>query len=698
MTLQIGIRLSLLGGALGVVIGLLRSLAEILAHDYFNLGFLRTAGEILAAQVLAAFAIGFICALILCVGTAIACALVPPLRALTRPDTWLEDLRRRIPNPWVLLFGLWACLMLVLAASHRYHVLNYFTVSRIVLATIVAILVYLSARLYMRSAFAARRPTFSRALVIAALITGVAVGCELVSSGLYLFEVVGVRTGLRRLLLPVLFLTFLLTLFQDLHHLGRWEGGRPRQGRWPDLLSPGTSILLMVAAVLAAMQVVPVFGNRREGRSVVIIAIDTLREGRTTLLGVPEDGRDLTPNLRRLAQRGGTVFSQAISQAPWTMPSFASVLTGLYPHEHRAISLDGFLSHDQTTLAEVAREAGLETGAVVSHAYVNSSHGFAQGFDIFDEDNDLGHNSVTSGAVTDRAIEILDSWDGEDFFLFVHYFDPHYEYLDHEAWSYSDDYAGWLLNQPMDYRNLLGKRHLLQAGDIGFLRDRYDEEIAFTDRAVGRLLDRLEEPDLDRSVMIIGVADHGEEFMERGWIGHTSSLFDELVHVPLIVSPPPSGGEVSATPVETSVVETRSVYSTVLDYLDIETALPSPPPSLLHLPSEEVASARDPGEAYSTVWLPDAPLDLGLRVRLTSVRTDRWKLIHDFTRHRVMLFDLLEDPGENMNRARDRRDVLEELFLKLESWGKRVGIERSDTPTFDPSEEVKRKLQALGYL
>ncbi len=426
-------------------------------------------------------------------------------------------------------------------------------------------------------------------------------------------------------------------------------------------------------------------------RNLVIIGIDTLR-GDYTFLN-PRRG-DLTPSLQRLADRG-TAFGRAVSQAPWTLPAFASVMTGRYPREHGAYSLTGSLRASEYTLAEILREAGFRTGAVVSHTYVSSWVGMAQGFDHFDQDNVLGHWEITSHSVTDAAIGLLDRLAGGPFFLYVHYFDPHYEYRDHEGWDLAGGYRGWLRDDPLDLSRLRRVRHLLGPEDLQYLRDLYAEEVAYTDRQIGRLLSALAERQLDRSTGIVVLADHGEEFMERGWLGHTISLHDEATRVPLIVALP---GPEPVEPRVEETVETRAVFGTVLEFLGVDSQRFGAETNLLPLIRGTPGASENADRAFSEVWLPDARLASGKRVRISAVESQGWKLIQDHGRGVESLFDLRRDPDAQHDRSRAEPDRLAETRRLLDAWlAEMEASEEAGSPRV-LTEEEEEQLRALGYL
>jgi len=453
--------------------------------------------------------------------------------------------------------------------------------------------------------------------------------------------------------------------------------------RWPGAL-PGLALLGCGLAALGGSDTLRA-GNPQ---NVVLIAVDTLRLDRTSLTG-GEGLPGRTPNLGAWSATG-TVFTTAISQAPWTMPAFASVLTGKYPRQHGAVSLSGSLRKRETTIAEILRESGYWTGAVVSHVYVDSHHGFAQGFDVFDEDHVRGHRAITSEGVSDRALELLDQRGDEPFFLFLHYFDPHSDYRNHSTESLADDYAGWLRDTPSvgGLRNL---RHLLSDDDVDHLRNLYDEEIAFTDAQIGRVLARLEEPDLQDATAVVFVSDHGEELLERGWLGHTIHLHDELIRVPLVMALPGVGSRI---PLVEDPVETRAIPATLVDYLEID---PEPTDRSQSLLPAIRGEAGEPGSAYSEVWLPDAPADSGKRLQISTLRTGSWKLIRDHRRASTQLFNLVDDPGETRDvslEAPGRVALLDERLDQLLASMSGQPV----TPTREMSPELEEKLEALGYL
>jgi arylsulfatase A-like enzyme len=391
------------------------------------------------------------------------------------------------------------------------------------------------------------------------------------------------------------------------------------------------------------------------------------------------------------------------------MPAFASILTGKYPLEHGAVSLSGNLRDREVTLAEILREAGYRTGAFVANDYTDQKHGFRQGNDEFKDDCVRPAEEMSSEGVTNEAIDFLSRQAGQQFLLFAHYMDPHYQYLDHRGWTWADGYAGWWKDQN-DLDNLVRNRNLVGPADLKWLRDLYDEEIAYTDSEIGRLITALEHSGVMDRTLVIVVADHGEEFMDHGNFSHTTTLYEELVHVPLIiVSPQMKESGVLCT----DVVETRSVFGSVLDGLGIDFRRRTRPKGLIAssnapdapgsaeaspaagLESPEAASAD---EAFSMVWLPDAKPRWGKQFKIACLRTPRWKLIFNITRDVWELFDLAADPGERQDLSGARADVLKELRPRLESWIADQQLHANDLPRTTGGGTNTDRMKSLGYL
>jgi arylsulfatase A-like enzyme len=429
--------------------------------------------------------------------------------------------------------------------------------------------------------------------------------------------------------------------------------------------------------------------------NLLVVLIDTLRRD---VLGAYGDGTGITPRLDELGARSVRI-EHLFAPASWTLPSVASLMTGLHPQTHGAgRPVEGYaptgLIDSSLTLAEVLADAGFFTVGIYNNIYLNTAFGMQQGFDrytIFEERAEV---------LVDAALAELEEANGRRLFLFLHLFDPHNPYEpppnDCEAVSRRlfRDYDGDL-GCEVDRRPHLP---LPAKVDRPWIEALYRGEVAYTDHQVGRLLDGLAELGLAERTVILVVSDHGEEFWHRqsqeeaygyrvdGDHGHT--LYGELVEVPGILHVPGLGQGVLG-----SAVEMVDLFPTLLSLLDV----PAP-----------VTQGRDLAGALEGP-APTAPVllfDLMLygRPRWAVQRgADKLVVPHDGTGP-VELFDLRLDPGETRNLAAEQPN----LVLDLRRVGEReLRAREAARKTYLEGESVGAtylewrhvtRLRALGYL
>ena len=397
---------------------------------------------------------------------------------------------------------------------------------------------------------------------------------------------------------------------------------------------------------------------------------------------------------------GGVQFTKAYSPAPWTQPAVASLITGLTPSRHGVVHILDTLPDSSFTLARALKKRGFNTSGVISHFLINSFHGFAQGFQRYNQNAVSGHTELTSQAVTRNAILELRRIKDKRFFLFVHYFDPHSEYMHHRPYDRTSGYEGRVRQMSRNILDLRAKRHLMDSEDVDFLRGLYREEIEYTDQYIGKLLAELENMGLKENTLVILTADHGEEFMEHDWIGHTRYLYDTLLHVPLVFSLP---GKIKPRVVDEPVALT-DIMPTLMD-------LSRNPPqdaswdgrSLVGLLSG--AKGKWDRPLFSEVSFLAPVEDQGTHKAekeafLSAACLGDWKLIHDLDKDQWMLFDRGADPLELRDLfSPDHQQVqlLQPLLLeweigKVETWGR----EFEDLQQM--SEEDRERLRSFGYV
>jgi arylsulfatase A-like enzyme len=430
--------------------------------------------------------------------------------------------------------------------------------------------------------------------------------------------------------------------------------------------------LLLVAGLLLACEMRD--ERRPAPRNLVVISVDTLRADH---LGVYGYGRDTSPRIDALAS-DGTVFEQAMSTAPWTLPSHVSMLTGLYPSQHRVHDDGGRLAPEVPTLAARFADAGFHTFAVVSHIYVASPFGLDRGFAVFDDSLlEGGAINPRGDAVVDRFVQLLDAHLGGSvetsapaaggpeaaraalpFFAFVHFFDPHWDYGAPPPFARRFVPGGYEGRIDGSYESMvpfLRTNAVMSEEDREALVGFYDGEIAYVDAQVGGLLDALDARGLRGSTTIVLTADHGEEFKEHKRLGHGRTLFDEQLHVPLIVAGHPrlDRGRRSGL---VSLVDLTPTLLDLFGLAPIETAT-----------GRSLARPQKPEPRFVFA----ESIRFGIDVR--AVRSPHHKLIDVRSNDRKLFYDLAADPGEQRPRRtgteRNRLEVALDAYLAASDEG-----------------------------
>lgn len=277
---------------------------------------------------------------------------------------------------------------------------------------------------------------------------------------------------------------------------------------------------------------------------VILVTMDTTRWDSLSLHGGP---LDTSPNIARLASRA-TVFDNAWSTSPWTLPSHASIFTGLYPSHHGAGVTNPRLARHLTTLAEIFRQAGYFTAGFAGGELSASHWGVAQGFEVYRDPEGL---ETRGDRLTGFVEEFLDERCDGPLFLFVNYFDPHGLYqapAEFEELFGVAELRERIQDAPLwgelsrgdasVWRAIIGGEAEVTAEAIAYIRAAYLAEVAFMDHQIGRLVEWLEDHGLFEEATIVLVADHGEFLGEHGFFSHACRLDPELTRVPLIIKWP----------------------------------------------------------------------------------------------------------------------------------------------------------------
>jgi arylsulfatase A-like enzyme len=322
--------------------------------------------------------------------------------------------------------------------------------------------------------------------------------------------------------------------------------------------------------------------------NVLLVVMDTVRAASLSLHGY---NRDTTPNLVRLARRA-VRFEQARATAPWTLPSHASMFTGKWPHDFN-VSETVPLDSTHPTLAEFLSTRGFATGGFVANAFFcNAWYGLGRGFkhyeDFYGDEivvsltetlhcSRLGHEFLAmtghpllvdhprknAARINRDFLSWLATQGERPFFAFLNYFDAHSPFVPPDGVDrrfgpgpFSAAERATLVDWERRTRDKISKQ------DAALARDAYDECIAYIDQQLGTLIDELERRGVLEETLVIITSDHGESMGEHGFFGHGKSLYNQEVHVPLLIIPP--GGLSAGLSVPTPV-SLRDIPATVVD-------------------------------------------------------------------------------------------------------------------------------------
>lgn len=393
--------------------------------------------------------------------------------------------------------------------------------------------------------------------------------------------------------------------------------------------------------------------------NLVVVTIDTLRADHLRCYGY---AKIETPTIDGLAQKG-TLFENAVAQAPLTPPSHASIFTGQYPNVHGVRNTGAFiLPASATTLAKILEQRGWETAAFVGAAVLKKAFGLNQGFAVYDDEMPKAKRVLQygeyaerpAGQVVDRAVRWLKGQSGKPFFLWVHVFDPHAPYA--PPAPYKQRYAGRA----------------------------YDGEIAYADHELARLFEAVGRKAPPDKTLTVVMADHGESLGEHGEFSHGVFLYDATLRIPLIMVGPgiPSGRRVKEQ------ARSIDVLPTILDLVGVK------PPSAVQ--GMSLAPAFSGKQLPATVSYAETlfpKMNMGWS-ELRAVRTNDWKYIQG---PKPELYDLSQDAGETKNVILDRPRETQQLQAQLKlAAGTDKGPEKVQTSLAD--RRTMEQLKSLGYL
>ena len=411
--------------------------------------------------------------------------------------------------------------------------------------------------------------------------------------------------------------------------------------------------------------------------NLVFVSFDALQAAHVGALGYP---REVTPTIDAMAEQGFN-FRNNISVSSWTVPASMTWFTGVYPSEHRMTNKYAIyqptvkkianlkeLSPELVTLADILKENGYATGGFTGNAGVSGGFGYEQGFDeYYYEKGKFGRMDQS----IPRALDWLKANKEKKFFLFLHGYDVHgqstpsggfdYRFVDK---NYDRRYTGAELEQEILREEGLEKGQLtMREEDVRFWRAIYDEKIQRTDLAFKQFLTEFDKLGLSGKTIFVLTSDHGTEFYEHRRFDHGFTLYQELIHVPLVIKLP---GQTTGTEIDDRV-SSIDVMPTVLDLLGVELTDmvrrqlrgKSLVPAMQGSPVKKDIFSETDYRAYT--------------YKRSIIAPDGWKLIYTLENGARELYNLNTDPGETKDLAEsnpDRADELQQrLFAHFESIG-----------------------------
>jgi arylsulfatase A-like enzyme/Flp pilus assembly protein TadD len=399
--------------------------------------------------------------------------------------------------------------------------------------------------------------------------------------------------------------------------------------------------------------------------NVLLITLDTLRADYLSCYGA---GNVSTPAIDALAVRG-VRFAVAVAQVPLTSPSHASILTGTYPQVHGVRDMGGFvLEKEVPTIASIVGGAGYDTAAFVGSAVLNRHYGLDRGFASYVDQMKSESSGeklpgvvaeIRGDVVTSRVLEWLEKHQSSSpirpFFVWAHYYDPHFPY-----------------DPPEPYRSRYSKN--LYAG-----------EVAYTDAQVGKLTGWLEENNLLDRTLIVLLSDHGESLGEHGEYTHGVFLYESTVRIPLIIA----GPGIPSNRVVPRQVRSIDVEPTIADFLGLH---PGDKVQGVSLKSSLI-EGREPRSNYCYMETLYPKTSHGWS-ELRGMRTDDWKLV---VAPKPELYRFADDPAEANNLI--ARHPADADRLQKQVWevaGPPQSLGKLESKPVD--DERRRELDALGYV
>lgn len=406
--------------------------------------------------------------------------------------------------------------------------------------------------------------------------------------------------------------------------------------------------------------------------NIILITISTFRVDHVSCFGYQ---RDTTPNFDTFCE-SNILFLNAFATSSWAMPTHGSIFTSLYPGVHGATHIDKSLNDKWNTLAEILGANGYYCVGFCCNPRLGAAQGFAQGFDFYDDYSvEIMLNSVafegnesfdtnkkrTNDLINDAAIRWLQNNTHKPFFMFLHYYDNHWDYLPPEPYNklYDPDYQGSIDGTEIAKEPLFSNPP--DEKDIEHIIALYDGEVKQTDNDLGEMLTFLKNSGLMADSIVIVMGDHGEQFYEHGHTSH-HGIFEELIHIPMAVSIPNKSKKIRKI---NSLVSQVDILPTILDYLEL------PVPDRCQGNSLKPVIEGNKEAVHDFIF---AEYTGGAVPESFAVRSARYKYTEQESES--FMYELLNDPGEQCKiLPYNFLQEVWELQKSLREWRRMTGTE-----------------------
>jgi arylsulfatase A-like enzyme len=424
--------------------------------------------------------------------------------------------------------------------------------------------------------------------------------------------------------------------------------------------------------------------NTPNGPNIIFLTVDTLRADHLLCYGY---FRHTTPQIDKL-KKDSIIFNNMICVMSHTRPSYVSMFTGLYPKTHNVLSNNNFLRKKLLTITEILNNQNYVTVGFIGGSVLYKAMNLSQGFDLYD-DNLNGNREIRAEEVNNKVIKWIKENKNENFFLFVHFFDPHAPYDPLPPFDRAFDYSSDSLRQYLDI-NCYNENNKEIAERLRKI-DLYDGEVKYVDREIGKLISLLKELELYEESLIILTADHGESLGEHNWWGHELN-YEDQIRIPFLIKTPFSE-------LKNLVINEQTQNLDIMHFILKVSESKLTKGNAKRIISDALKSIKKREYAFverrsyserSKIKYPD----LTSKGAEYAIRTKKWKLIFK-EGDEDELYNLSEDPNELNNVIMGNREKAKSLLKTLKSW---INKDRIKYKQEDLSDKDRRLLKSLGYI